>query len=83
MSYEIIFSDLSLKQLKKLEKPLQERIVTVIERCRIRPQDHVKKLVGNPYYRLRVGDYRVVMDIRKGELRILVLEIGHRRNIYE
>ena len=75
MSYEIIFSDLSLKQLKKLEKPLQERIVTVIERCRIRPQDHVKKLVGNPY--------RVVMDIRQGELRILVLEIGHRRNIYE
>ncbi len=83
MSYEIIFSDLSLKQLKKLEKPLQERIIATIERCRIRPQDHVKKLVGNPYYRLRAGDYRVIMDIQQGELRILVLEIGHRRNIYE
>ncbi len=83
MSYEIIFSDLSLKQLKKLEKLTQERIIATIERCRIRPQDYVKKLVGNPYYRLRVGDYRIIMDIRQGELRILVLEIGHRRNIYK
>lgn len=81
--YEILFSESALKQLKKLEKNLQERIVSALERARVRPESFVKKLVGDPGYRLRVGDYRVIVDIDKNRLIILVIKIGHRRNIYK
>jgi len=81
--YEIIFSQTALNQFKKLEKPLQERIVKTLERIKIRPEAYVKKLVNYPGYKLRVGDYRVILDIDKGKLLILVIKIGHRKNIYD
>ena len=81
MTYGIIFSDSALKQLKKLEKNVQERIVSTLERIKIRPQAHVTKLVGDPGYRLRVGDYRVILDIDEGNLIILVIKIAHRKKI--
>jgi len=81
--YEIIFSIKAKKQLFKLEKVIQERIISALERIRIRPEAYVTKLVGDPGYKLRVGDYRVIMDIDKDNLLILVIKVGHRRNIYE
>ena len=81
MSYEITFTDTSRRQFRKLEKDVQERIIKALERIRIRPESYVKKLVGDPGYRLRVGDYRVILDIQKSELIILVIKIGHRKNI--
>ena len=83
MSYEIIFTDTSRKQFKKLEKDIQERIVKALERIRIRPEAHIKKLVEDPGYRLRVGEYRIILDIEKEKLIILVIKIGHRKNIYK
>ena len=81
--YDIIFSDLSLQQLRKLEKKINLRIISTIERCKIRPHSHVKKLAGLPYYSLRVGDYRVIMDIKQNELKIFIITVGHRKNIYK
>ena len=83
MSYEIIFTDTSRKQFKKLEKDIQERIIKALERIRIRPEAHIKKLIGGPGYRLRVGEYRIILDIEKEKLIILVIKIGHRKNIYK
>ena len=83
MSYEIVFTDTSRKQFNKLEKNIQERIIKALERIRIRPEAHVKKIVGDPGYRLRVGEYRVILDIYKDKLVILVIKIGHRKNIYK
>ena len=82
MTYEIIFSDKALRQLKKLKKNIQERIIAVLERIRVRPETYVTKLVGDPGYKLRVGDHRIIMDIDNKILRILVLKVGHRKNIY-
>jgi mRNA interferase RelE/StbE len=83
MTYEIVFSDKALNQLKKLEKNVQERIIAVLERIRVRPETYVTKLVGDPGYKLRVGDYRVIMDIDNKTIRILILKVGHRKNIYD
>jgi mRNA interferase RelE/StbE len=83
MTYEIIFSDQALRQLKKLEKIVQGRIIAALERIRMRPQAYVTKLVGDPGYKLRVGDYRIIMDIDNKKLTILVLKAGHRKNIYQ
>ena len=81
--YELRYADTALKQLKKLEKSVQQRILTALERLRIRPEScGIKKLVGMPGFRLRVGDYRIIFDFEKEKLLILVLHLGHRRNIY-
>ena len=82
MTYEILFSDKALKQLKKMERHVQERIIAAMERVRIKPEKYVTKLVGDPGYKLRVGDYRIMMDIDNKKLQVLVLKIGHRKNIY-
>ena len=82
MTYEVIFSDTALKQLNKMERNIQERIIVALERIRIRPESYVTKLVGDPSYRLRVGAYRVIMDIDSKELQILVLKVGDRNKIY-
>lgn len=81
--YEIIFSETALKHLKKIERSIQKRIITALERIRIRPESFVRRLVGEPYYRLRVGDYRVILDIQQKNLIILVIEVGHRKKIYK
>lgn len=81
--YEIIFSQKAKKQLFKLEKNIQKRIIGSLERIRIRPESYITKLVGDPGYKLRVGDYRIIMDIDNNNLIILVIKIGHRREIYK
>ena len=80
--HDIEFSKTAEKQLYKLEKDVQIRIISTLERIRINSYNYVKRLVGSPYFRLRVGDYRVILDIKENELLIFVIEIGHRRGIY-
>ena len=83
MTYEVFFSDLALKQLRKLDLEIRQRIIATIERIRIRPDEYVRKLVGDDVYRLRVGNYRVLLDLNEEKLIILVLRIGHKRNVYD
>ncbi len=81
--YSIVFTDLSKKQLNKFPKVIRQRIINTLKRCRIRPHAYIKKLTGNKYFRLRVGDYRVIIDIQDNEFRILVIEMAHRKKIYK
>ena len=83
MTYQVIFSDIALNQLRKLDGQIGQRIISTLERIRIRPDAYVKKLVGDEGYRLRVGNYRVILDLDQEKLIILVLRIGHRRNVYD
>ena len=79
----LAYSKQALKQLKKLDKNLQDRILNVLERSRIRPFSHVKKVVGSPFYRLRVGEYRIIAEIKEEKLIILVIKVGHRKRVYK
>ncbi len=81
--YELVYSEKALKQLKKLEKQMQERILYALERIRIKPESHVKRLVGEPHYSFRVGDYRVILDLQRDKLIILIISMGYRRDIYK
>lgn len=82
MTYEILFSESALRQLRKLDGSVQARILDAIERVGDNPERHVTRLVDDPAYRLRVGDFRVLMDISNARLIILVIKVGHRKNIY-
>lgn len=81
--YNLLYSALALKQLSKLPKEIQERILAVLERARVRPEAHFERLVGEPTYKIRAGDYRVIADIKHERVEILVIEVGHRKNIYK
>lgn len=81
--YEIIFSPKSLRFLNKLPIEIQKRIVGGLERARIRPHSHLIRLVGTNGYKMRIGDYRILADINQGRLEILIIKIGHRRNVYK
>lgn len=81
--YDIIFTDKAERQLKKLEENIQGRIFIALERAKIGPKRYFEKLVGNNLFRMRVGDYRIIADIQKEQLLILVLKVGHRKNIYK
>lgn len=85
--YTLQYSDKATKQLKKLDKGTQKLILTWIannlENCenpRIKGKGLTANLSGG--WRYRVGDYRIICDIRDDELMILALSIGHRKSIY-
>ena len=80
--YELFFSDIAKKQFCKLEKHVQERIGSVLERVKLRPEHFLEKLVGEKGYKIRVGDYRIIFDIQQEKLILLVIKIGHRKNVY-
>jgi len=81
--YNILFYDKAKKQLKKLPLKIQKRILNSLERIKIRPFHFIKKKQGTLYYILRIGEYRVILDIKQNKLLILVIELGHRKNIYK
>ena len=83
MPFEIIWSDPAVRQLKKLDRSIARRIFDKVGELAENPHRFVQKLVNSPYYRLRVGDYRVILDIQGDVLRILILKVGHRESIYD
>lgn len=88
MIYKVEFSKNSLKQLKKMDNYTKLMILNWIEKNLIdcdNPYLHGKSLKGNfeNLWRYRVGDYRIITEIHENKLIILVLAIGHRREIYK
>ncbi len=83
MAFEIIWSEPAIRQLKKLDRTVARRIFNKVGELADNPHRLVQRLVSSPYHRLRVGDYRVILDIQQNLLRILVLKVGHRGSIYD
>ena len=82
MPFEIIWSEKAIKELKKIERPIAKRIFDAITLLKEDPYHNIIKLTNSPYYRLRLGDYRVILDIQKNQLRILIIKVGYRKKIY-
>lgn len=83
MKYQILFSNRAIKDLNKIDKTDKNRIK---EKLLILSEDPIKnaKKLSDPKigtYRFRIGDYRVVFDI--DGTNIVILRIGHRKNIYK
>lgn len=88
MKYKVVFTKLAKKQLKKLDKHIAALIIGWIEKnlqdCE-NPRIHGKSLIANKagQWRYRIGEYRLICDILDNEITILVLEVGHRKSIYD
>ena len=87
MKYHVEFTKEALKQLKKMDKSTAALILGWIrknlENCD-NPRIHGKGLTANSsgQWRYRVGDYRIISEIQDDKILILVLNIGHRRDVY-
>ena len=88
MVWTISYTETALKQLAKLDRTGARRLVDFMdERVAVQadPRGSGKSLSGplfGSYWRYRVGDYRIICDIQDGALRVLVIEIGKRKDIY-
>lgn len=81
---QIAYSKSALKVLRRLPTNEAKRITSKIEQYAVDPQslaNNVKALVGSPYIRLRVADWRIIMDDEGNILE--VLKIGPRGSVYE
>ena len=88
MSYKVEYSKTAKKQIKKLDQYTKVMLVNWITKNLVgceNPREHGKALKGNlkNQWRYRVGDYRILCDIEDDKLIILVVTVGHRREIYK
>jgi len=80
-SLEILRS--AQKALGKIARQDQDRIISAVEALAADPRPAgCKKLSGRPAWRIRVGSYRVIYEVQDEKLLVLVVQIGHRKDIY-
>ncbi len=82
--YQIEFARDAIKALEDLDKKIQRRVWEAIGELKLEPRPQgCEKLAGKEdRYRIRVGHYRVIYTIQDKQLIILVVKIGHRRDVY-
>jgi mRNA interferase RelE/StbE len=83
--YKLFIDDKVVKDLRKIDKTWQTKIIANITTKLVKDPYLGKKLVGDlsPYYRYRVGDYRVLYEIVESKVLIIVVKIKHRKNVYK
>jgi len=83
--YKIKFTKAAEKQIGKLQKNLQEKIVNKISLLANNPFPHGAKPIRDrkELIRLRYGDYRIIYTIKEKELIIIIVKISHRDDIYK
>ena len=83
MSYSITILRTAQKQLKHINHQDQSRIISTIKSLANNPRpEGCRKLIGRSAWRIRVGSYRIIYEINDDALCILVVTIGHRRDVY-
>jgi mRNA interferase RelE/StbE len=71
------------KALEKLDAQMQRRILGRLRQLEANPRGQgCIKLAGSQKWRTRVGDYRIIYDIQDSVLVVIVIKIGHRREVY-
>ncbi|MSP00650.1 MAG: type II toxin-antitoxin system RelE/ParE family toxin [Acetobacteraceae bacterium] len=84
MTWQIEFDPPARAELRSLDPPVQKRVLRSLARLATNPYvaANVKAIVGSDKYRLRVGDWRVVYRLKDNVVTVLVVQVGHRREIY-
>ena len=84
MKYAVLIERYAQKQIMKLDKKIIPVIKSSIAELADNPRPYgYKKLKGEDAYRIRVGDYRVIYEIDDGKIIIIIVSVGHRKDIYK
>lgn len=81
--YELIFEKRTLKDLNKLDQNIKNRIWNKLQVCKQDPFRYLESLIEIKSFKLRVGDYRIIIDVENGLKILHILKVGHRKNVYE
>lgn len=84
-TYRVEFTRSAKREFDDVPRSMQDRIGEACQLLALNPFSellHIKKLKGAPLYRIRVGDYRIVYEVRRQVLLIVIIKIGHRREVY-
>lgn len=83
MSYEVLILRRAQRELVRLPQEAYQRVGDVIRNFSGEPRPvGCLKLAGREGWRVRVGEYRIVYEIDDTEQRVIVLHVGHRRDVY-
>jgi mRNA interferase RelE/StbE len=80
--YTVVLTDTARRDLERLDRSVARRVVAALEALRDDPLRKLGRLVNSPLYRLRVGDWRIIVEVDEREVRVLVIKVAHRRVIY-
>ena len=83
MNFVVLLHPKAVKELSKLEPQIGSRIRERLRDLENNPEVAGKVLKPSRFWRLRIGDYRVIYEIDKAEKRVIVLFIGHRKRVYD
>jgi mRNA interferase RelE/StbE len=83
MSWGVLWSDKSKKQLSKMDKKTARRIRDAVLDCVDDPFSIAIRLTNSRFYKIRVGDYRVILDLQQHTMIIFVVETDLRKRIYK
>ena len=85
MTYKVVWKEEAIEDLTKIDRTMAQKIFDKVENYLTKnPTEYGKPLVGNlkGLWRYRFSDYRVIYQVQQSELLILVVEVGHRKEIY-
>lgn len=83
MPFRIEYLPAATKSIEKFPREIQKRVLDRLEDLTEQPRPPGSiKLSGQDVYRIRVGDYRIIYAIHDQQLIILVVDVGHRRDVY-
>jgi len=83
MPWQIEWSDEATRDITSLEKDIAERIIKKLDQVVADPYRYFERIVGSDEFKLRVGDYRVIVVFANSSKTIFIKKAGHRRNIYK
>ena len=86
MTWQILFTQKAKKQIRKLAKETQLKIKkAILNKLTKHPDIYLQPLVGplSKYHKFRVGEYRLICHQKNQTLVIIVIEIGHRKEVYK
>lgn len=82
--YRVSFTHAAARQLRRMDRPIQRRLLDAADALAVDPRPPGTKALqgGGGLLRVRIGDYRIVYVVRDDELVVLVVTVGHRREVY-
>jgi len=83
VAFTVLLHQKASKALQKIREPMRSRIRERLSELRSRPEGSGKQLRYTAFRSLRIGDHRAIYEIEREKEQVIVLYIGHRRNVYD